>query len=139
MPELEKRKADLAAKREGYSSIDHAEINNHGQRYMETLKERERRRRKQLDQRNMDTNLNAAANHYASKFTYDVLGREKQQKEQEEVKSNARRVLKAKQERYAQIVREMFIPTVDQVKVMELQLIQERQAPKLLLKHTSER
>ena len=74
MPELERRKAELAAKREGYANIDHEEINNHGQRYMEALKERERRRRKEMTARNIDSNLNAAANHYASKFTYDVLG-----------------------------------------------------------------
>jgi hypothetical protein len=53
------------------------------------------------------------ANHYASRFTYDYLGREAAAKEEKEVKTNERKSNKHKMDRYAEIVREMYQPTVD--------------------------
>jgi hypothetical protein len=84
MPELERRKMELAQKRGMQNTLNHDEIASHSRRYNEMRREQSLRREKAKNQRMMDTNLNEMANHYASKFTHEILNREQVEREERE-------------------------------------------------------
>jgi hypothetical protein len=126
MPELEKKKAELARKREFLQPIRRSEILDHMKKYQETAMESQVRREIQAKNKQLEFKYNSSACAMKSRFTDRVLEEEKKKKEESEKAEHEKVQLVDKRKKYASIVKEMFVPSVDEFKKQEMILIQER-------------
>lgn len=126
MPELEKKKAELARKREFLQPIRRSEILDHMKKYQETAIESQVRREIQIKNKQLEFKYNSSACAMKSRFTDRVLEEEKKKKEEMEKAGHDRIQLVEKKKKYADIVKEMFVPSIDEFKKQEMLLIQER-------------
>ena len=110
--ELERRKAELAKIRQNFQPISKQDIIEHIRKHDNIIKERE----KPLLTPSFDTS------NYRSKFTEEILKQDKQKKIEEE------KVYKERMQRienrlmYGESIRELYSPTVDKFKQLELAL-----------------
>jgi hypothetical protein len=123
MPELEKRKKDLAEKRNFLKPISREEINEHDKKYMEIQKKQEAKRHQESKD---DTNYDPSK--YKSKFLENVLDYEEQSKQQEQRKTEEVSDLLSKKKNYAKLVQETHRPIVSKRKKMEMDLIKQNLA-----------
>ncbi|CAG9336058.1 unnamed protein product [Blepharisma stoltei] len=121
MPELEKKKAELAKKRMLFQPINPQEIYEHSKKINEIRKEQEQRRQKELVQRSLEEQVNFLSPNLQSHFTEAIMEEERRKREEaEKVKEDViNRKLKMMQ--YADLVKEMFQPSVDKSKQTELE------------------
>jgi len=133
MPELEKKKAQLAQKRMMYQPIDSKEIQEHAKKVDLIKQEQETKRLKELQQKQLDYKLNSVSQENRSKFMEAAIEEEKRKKEEQRKAEEDRKRLLERKRQYADLVKEMFQPTVDQLKRKEIELAKER------LKHPSAR
>ena len=119
MPQLEHHKAELAKKRINYQPLNPDELKEHSKQHEELKKQFEYRRKKELEQKQLDSQLNMASNSMQSKFTIAVLEEQKRKKEEEERKEYERMLNINKRLQYSKLVKEMFVPAVAENKIQE--------------------
>ncbi|CAG9328229.1 unnamed protein product [Blepharisma stoltei] len=126
MPELEKKKAELAKKRNLFKPLDRYDILEHSKNHDELMRESEERRKQNIRNRSLEYKMNAASLSLKTRFTDVILEEEKKKKEELEKQEIIKKSLYEKKQQYAEIVKEMFQPTVDPYKQHEMQLIVEK-------------
>lgn len=126
MPELEKKKAELAKKREFFQPVRKQEIAEHMKRYLENSHENQARREMAQKGKKIEFQYNNSACIIKSKFTESILEEERRKKEEKEQHEQEKKILLEKKKNYASIVKEMFVPSIDEFKRQEMLLIQER-------------
>lgn len=112
MPQLEHHKAELAKKRINYQPLNPDELKEHSRNHEELKRQFEYRRKKELEQKQLDSQLNMASNSMQSKFTVAVLEEEKRKKEEQERKEYEKKLNINKRLQYSKLVKEMFVPVV---------------------------
>ena len=126
MPELERRKRELQNKRELHKPISHIEIVEH-MKHIESLKsELKERREKEKNNRIFEEKIHNVSFNMKSKFTESILEEERRSKEAELRKEQEKKLRVEKKKKYAEIVNEMFQPSVDKFKQQEMKLIKAR-------------
>lgn len=126
MPELEKKKAELAKKRILFRPLDHYDLADHSRRHEEMKKEFEDRRKQTFKNRSLEHKMNSASLSLKSRFTDAVVEEEKRKKLEKNKDIIEKKALAEKKTQYAELVKEMFTPTVDPFKQHEMQLIIEK-------------
>ncbi|CAG9332015.1 unnamed protein product [Blepharisma stoltei] len=126
MPELEKKKAELAKKRNLFKPLDHYDLVEHSRHHDEIMQEFDERRKQNLKNRSLEHKMNAASLSLKSRFTDTILEEEKKKKEEFEKEGINKKILYDKKLQYAELVKEMFQPSIDPYKKHEMQLIVER-------------
>lgn len=126
MPELERRKEELAKKRQGFKPINREELEEHARHVDEMRREHELKRLREKSARQLDEQAALSQRHLASKFTYSVIHQDTEAKAALEREQLEKKRLAEKKRKYAEIVKEMFTPTIDSLKQKEMQLMQER-------------
>jgi len=122
IPELEKRKAELAKRRLDYSPMSFSEISEHGKKYSEVQKAEHERRKKAFRERKVESDIDEALRHRASQY----IKQERQARELEAQELQEKRRLAQKRKRYGSLVREIYEPSVDPLKQKEMELIKDR-------------
>lgn len=126
MPELERRKKELLHKRELVKPVSLSEIRAHSKKIDFLLQEiRERRQHSQMS-KFLDEKVYSAINNYKSKFRESVLDEDKRLKQEALWKKQEKRIMAEKKKHYAEIVGEMFHPSIDKFKQQEMKLIKAR-------------
>jgi hypothetical protein len=125
MPELERRKEELAKKRQGFKPITREELEEHARAADEKRQEVDARRSQEKSLKHDDLPSSPSRPH-PSKFTLSVLQQEQEAKADQEIKLQEKRRLAEKQRLYAATVKEMYAPTIDTLKQKEMLLMQER-------------
>lgn len=121
MPSLEQQKAELAKKRIQYQPINSEEIKEHSRRHEELRKEQEYKRKKELEQRNLEAQVNMVSNNLHSKFTAAILEEERLKREEKARQDQERRGNLQKKQQYAKLVKEMFPPIINEGKKFEFE------------------
>lgn len=121
MPELDRRKKELQQKREFAKPISLSEIREHSRKIENLLQEI---REKKENSRIID-DKDFISNH-KSKFTRSILEEERKKREEELKKEQEVKIRYEKKKKYAQIVGEMYQPTIDKFKQQEMKLIKAR-------------
>lgn len=112
IPRLEQHKAELARKRLIFRPLDPEELQEHSKNHEELKKLSEYRRRKEKEQKILESQINYSTKTFQSKFTSAVLEEEKRLKEDED-KIREEKILNVKKRfQYSKLVKEMFLPTV---------------------------
>jgi hypothetical protein len=111
MPQLEQHKAELAKKRMDFQPLNPDELKAHSKHHEELRRQFEYRRKKEIEQKKLDAQLNLASNSLQSKFTIAVLEEEKRKKEEQERRLQEKQLNINKRLQYSKLVKEMFIPT----------------------------
>lgn len=114
MPELEKRKAELAKKRLLFQPLNREDLQEHAKWYQSVKKEHTSHVEKEVTNKNIDLQVNQLGIMKPFKLEKQVDDKEKQQ--QEKLKLFDRKI------KYADLVREMFTPSIDKFKQKELEL-----------------
>jgi hypothetical protein len=123
MPELEKRKKELADKRNFLKPIKREELDEHDKKYQDILKKREvNRQQESKDDNNYDPSK------YKSKFLDEILDHEEKSKLQEKRKAEEAGEMVKRKQNYAKLVQETHKPTVSKRKEMEMDLIKQNLA-----------
>ena len=120
IPELEKRKKELAAKRSFMKPIDGSEILNHEKRYESILKQESAKRANKFK---VDTTYDPSK--YHTKFLDEVLDYDSRAKQEEEQKTKEISALVSKKKNYSKLVMETHKPSVSKKKQMEMELIRQ--------------
>ncbi|CAG9323165.1 unnamed protein product [Blepharisma stoltei] len=129
MPELEKRKIELAKKRQQVQPISLEEILDHAKKYKEITKEAQLRREREKHKWGMDNSIQSFTTPSRTQTYYDSESKEEELKRDHDERLKKRE----KQKRYGEIVRELFYPTIDEKKRFEIQKIKDRlNLPKIL-------
>ncbi|CAG9318665.1 unnamed protein product [Blepharisma stoltei] len=120
MPELEKRKAELAKKRMMYQPVKLEEIAEHAKWY-DTIKHEQQKKveREQLSKL-LDSQIRLSET-MRSSWSARILEHDKLEKEAQEAQREERLKMIEKKTRYAELVKEMFQPSIDRAKQQELQ------------------
>lgn len=126
MPELEKKKAELARKREFLQPIRRNEIMDHMKKYQEIAYENQARRELSAKNKQIEFKYNNSTGIIKSRFTDNILEEERRKKEELDKLDAEKKLLVEKKKRYASLVKEMFAPSVDEFKRQEMVLIQEK-------------
>lgn len=126
MPGLERRKEEIAKKRQGFRPLNREELEEHARHIDEMKRELEYKRAKEKSVRTLDEQPVTSQRNLASKFTYSVLQHDTEAKAALEKELQERKRLAEKQKQYAAIVKEMYTPTIDSLKQKEMHLMQER-------------
>jgi len=121
LPELERRKAELAKKRLN-SSINHEDIKNHKKKYYQVQQENEQRRKKQLESNSIDNSVHSSMQ---TKSYQSVVEETQSKKTAQTQREELRKQMLSKQRQYGNLVREMFVPRIDPFKKKEMQLRKE--------------
>ena len=120
MPELERHKLELAKKREMLQPINRSEILEHARKHDQLMEEHD------MQKRNVSQESNYDPSKLRSKFTLAYLEDQRKRKQQQEKESLGKKNLIEKQKQYAELILEMYQPTIDPAKQLELQLIKEK-------------
>ncbi|CAG9331068.1 unnamed protein product [Blepharisma stoltei] len=126
MPELERKKAELAKKRMLFKPLDHNELAEYEKRHDEMLRECEERRRERAKQRSIDHIANSASLDLKSKFYDNILEEEKKLKEEKEKEFLQKKLKLEKQLLYSEIIKEAYSPIIDPAKQKEMKLLIEK-------------
>ncbi|CAG9314266.1 unnamed protein product [Blepharisma stoltei] len=117
LPELEKRKSELAKRKLVNRSINQEKIIEHMKWYDVLRDEHTKRNEEALNSRKIENKVRSSSCTWNAK----ILEQEKQLKEAQNA-ANIERLQKIeKRLRYAELIKEMFMPTVDKTKQLELQ------------------
>ncbi|OMJ84881.1 hypothetical protein SteCoe_13942 [Stentor coeruleus] len=131
MPELEKRKAELSKKRM-MNSISQNQIIDHAKWY-ETIKlDHKKKFEKDSQSKSIDNKLKSSD----SAFTFwkqKYIEEERRIREEQKRMQNERLKMIEKKTTYAKLVKQMYLPSIDEEKKKEL----EKRKEKLLLEHKS--
>lgn len=114
MPRLEQHKAELARKRMIFKPLDPIELQEHSKHHDELKKLNDYRRRKENEQKTLDSEINHSTNTLHSKFTIAVLEHEKKIKEQQDKAKEEKLLNIQKRFQYSKLVNEMFLPAVNE-------------------------
>lgn len=120
MPELERHKMELAKKREMLQPINRSAILEHAKRHDQIMEEHDYQKRNQSQENGYD------ATKLRSKFTMAYIEDQKKKKQEVDKEQMEKRNLMEKKKQYAELVLEMYQPTIDPAKQLELKLIKER-------------
>ncbi|OMJ84473.1 hypothetical protein SteCoe_14428 [Stentor coeruleus] len=120
MPELERHKMELAKKREMFQPINRSAILEHARRHDQIIEEHD------VQKRNISQENNYDASKLRSKFTQAYLEEEKKRKHEFERETLEKKSLLEKKKQYAELVLEMYQPTIDPAKQLELKLMNEK-------------
>ena len=120
MPELERHKLELAKKREMLQPIIRSAILEHAKKHDQIMEEHEIQKRNQSQENNYD------AGKLRSKFTLAYIEDQKNKRKELEKEQIEKKNLIEKKKQYAELVLEMYQPTIDPAKQLELKLIKER-------------
>ena len=120
MPELERHKMELAKKRELLQPINRSAILEHARRHDQIMEEHD------LQKRNVSQEAGYDASKLRSKFTIAYIEDQKKRKHEMDHEAIEKRNLVDKKKQYAELVLEMYQPTVDPAKQLELKLIKEK-------------
>ncbi|CAG9318416.1 unnamed protein product [Blepharisma stoltei] len=114
MPELEKRKAELAKKRLLFQPLSKDDLAEHSKWYSQLRKEHNAQTDKEMTQKSIDHQMNqlGVSKNYKLEKSID----EKEKSIQDKLKLVDRKI------KYADLVREMFTPSIDKFKQKELEL-----------------
>ncbi|OMJ81990.1 hypothetical protein SteCoe_17422 [Stentor coeruleus] len=113
IPELEQKKAQIAKKKLLYQPLDHEELLEHMKKYKEIAKIEEFRRKKEMQKKEIEAELNMASPIYFSKFMLAVEQQEKKDRTDYENAKNAAKFNTNKRKQYSKIVKEVFPPIID--------------------------
>lgn len=120
MPELERHKLELARKRENFQPISRSVILEHAKKHDQIIQEHEIQKRNQSQENHYD------AGKLRSKFTLAYIEEQKKRRLGIEKERLEKKNLAEKKKNYAELVLEMYQPTVDPAKRLELRLIREK-------------
>lgn len=120
MPELERHKMELAKKREMFQPINRSAILEHARRHDQIIEEHD------VQKRNVSQENNYNASKLRSKFTQAYLEEEKKRKHEMERENLEKKSMLEKKKQYAELVLEMYQPTIDPAKQLELKLMNEK-------------
>eukprot|EP01016_Furgasonia_blochmanni_P003018 TRINITY_DN11183_c0_g1_i1.p1 TRINITY_DN11183_c0_g1~~TRINITY_DN11183_c0_g1_i1.p1 ORF type:complete len:559 (+),score=185.44 TRINITY_DN11183_c0_g1_i1:451-2127(+) len=118
MHELEERKKQIAKIREFMKPIDRAEIDEHDRKFEEYLRSKERERKKAYG--TVAASVEYYKPMYEGKFYKSVEVEMEKVKRLEEEKSEQRRLLHEKKNKYAELVKEQYFPAIDYRREQEL-------------------
>ncbi|OMJ85355.1 hypothetical protein SteCoe_13328 [Stentor coeruleus] len=133
MPELEQKKAQIAKKKLLYQPLDHEELLDHMKKYKEIAKIEEFRRKKEMQKKEIEAELNMASSLYFSKFMLAVEQQEKKDKTDYEKAKHAAKFSTNKRMQYSKIVKEVFPPIIDERKRLDFSVDFVRKKPKKLI------
>lgn len=120
MPELERHKMELAKKRELLQPINRSAILEHAKRHDQIIEEHD------LQKRNVSQEAIYDPSKLRSKYTVAYIEDEKKRKNLLEHEGLERKTLADKKKQYADLILEMYQPTIDPAKQLELKLIKEK-------------
>ena len=120
MPELERHKLELAKKREMLQPINRSAILEHARRHDQIMEEHD------LQKRNVSQEPSYDASKLRTKYTIAYIEDEKKRKHEMGHEALEKKSLVEKKKQYAELVLEMYQPTVDPAKQLELKLIKEK-------------
>jgi hypothetical protein len=120
MPELERHKLELAKKREMLQPINRSAILEHAKKHDQVIEEHEMQKRNQSQENNYDVGK------LRSKFTLAYIEDQKRRRQEQDKEQMEKKSLVEKKKQYAELVLEMYQPTIDPAKQLELKLIKER-------------
>ena len=133
MPELERHKQELAKKRELLQPINRSAILEHAKRHDQLIEEHD------LQKRNISQENGYDAAKLRSKYTLAYIEEKRKKKHEIENEALEKKSLVEKKKQYAELVLEMYQPTVDPAKQLELKLIKEKLqnlSAKIVKKHS---
>jgi hypothetical protein len=122
MPEFEKRKEELSRKREYFKPVRNTELREHAKNFDLMLMMHSQK--KKFSRSN--ENLQRPKSLVKSKIFERLLEEEDQKLKQQEEKIIRKKNLIERQKQYAELVKEVFHPTPDILKIQELELIKAR-------------
>ncbi|CAG9315433.1 unnamed protein product [Blepharisma stoltei] len=138
MPALEKKKAELAKKRMLFQPINPQEIYEHSKKVNEIRREQEQRRQKEIIQRSLEEQVNYFSKNFQTHFTAAVIEEDRKKREEAEKSKGDLINRKLKMMQYADLVKEMFQPTVDKAKQVEIEeRLEKRKKQKKIINKTS--
>ena len=120
MPELERHKIELAKKRELLQPINRSAILEHAKRHDQLIEEHD------LQKRNISQDSTYDASKLRSKYALAYIEEQRKKKHDLENDILEKKNLLEKKKQYAELVLEMYQPTVDPAKQLELKLIKEK-------------
>lgn len=117
--ELERKKKELETRRNLYKPLNGEELKQHAQKYEESrrLKEQESRVKvvKDLEEKKIN------AKKYESLFLKQVLEKDSEERRKKEKYKESRKLLVEKQQKYQNIIKDLFKPKVDPQKIKEVE------------------
>jgi hypothetical protein len=121
MPELEKRKQQIAQKRNIYKPIHRTELQEHERRFDEAIQKSEEERRREREKARMDSeDYLRKAQEYQTVFTENVIKHDQESKNRMLQQRAQLKEAYAKKMTYAKIVKESCPPKVSELKALEL-------------------
>ncbi|CAG9329897.1 unnamed protein product [Blepharisma stoltei] len=126
MPELEKKKAELAQKRLLFQPINRGEIIEHARRHDDIIKDLQARREKEALSQSIDLQYHQIAKSFHSKAQDALKEEEKRLKEEKDKEELEKKQRIEKKNQYAELVKELYRPTVDEFKRQEMKLLVEK-------------
>ncbi|CAG9320225.1 unnamed protein product [Blepharisma stoltei] len=121
LPELEKRKTELAKIHLLYRPLSHDDLECHAQKLEEIHKEAEKRREKEKSEKKTDEKIDAATiAQLQTTSLIKAIEQQKKEKLEKDREAYEKKIMSQKQRNYAEIVKEMFTPVIDMKKRYEL-------------------
>ena len=114
IPQIEQQKAQLEKKHQLFKPLDPQELNEHLRQHDELKRVQDYRRKKENDLKFKQAKQANHAQVLPSKFTHAVMENDRREKEEKE-KARLEKIANAqKRLQYSKLVKEMFVPTVDE-------------------------
>lgn len=126
MPELEKKKAELAQKRMMFQPMSRTELIDHAKKHDEILRDLQVRREKEAHSRSIDLQYRQISKSFHSKAQEILMEEERKAREDKEKEESERKKRLDKKSQYSELVKELYRPTVDELKKQEMQLLVEK-------------
>lgn len=121
MPELEKRKKNIAEKRNIYRPLRKEDLDSHQRTYDEVVRKCEEERKKEAEKKRLDeAEYLQRANKYKTAFTDEVLKQDQETRDRAKSLAAQQKEAYIKKMTYAKIVKESCVPQVSEIKAMEL-------------------
>eukprot|EP01022_Parablepharisma_sp_SALTPOND_P008013 TRINITY_DN135071_c1_g1_i1.p2 TRINITY_DN135071_c1_g1~~TRINITY_DN135071_c1_g1_i1.p2 ORF type:complete len:653 (-),score=97.15 TRINITY_DN135071_c1_g1_i1:678-2636(-) len=122
MPELEKRKQEIAEKRNLYRPIRKPDLEDHKKRYEEIAMKLEEDRRKARELRTMgNPEYQEKAKELRTVFTEEFIKKRQEERDQFEKWTKQQKEKQEKRLAYAKVIKETFAPEKDEAKAAELE------------------
>jgi len=117
IPELERKKQELAKKREYLAPMDMKKIAEHESTYFQVLSEQDTRRQTKMKMSRLEQKTHEAGLKFYRPRVADIIEEEDQEeKTQKEQKAKSKQELPVKGRIYGEMVRQVFKPQLDQTK-----------------------
>ena len=117
-PELQERKMELHKKNLDFAPLSSVDLQEHAKRYDEIKKEHKQQSEKEFKERILTDKIRSSS-YGKSSWTHRVLDQDKKLKSELNRASQERLEKIEKQTRYADLVKELFMPTFDRLKRQE--------------------